>query len=231
MKVAIDADPLVLSSGGVTRYTEQLSTALASEFPEDDFVLLCDHPFRMPAEAPRNLRAGSPPAFRYGKHWWTIGVQRAMFRDGCDLFHGTSFLVPWLPVRPSVVTAARPVALDGAEVAPARRLRPLAHALPARAGAGGNADHSQRGGAAAGDRAFPRASGACRDGAAGGSGAFPARGWAAALESLLRFRGHAGAAQESGDAARCVAGGPPQARGGPGASWADQGGLRRTAPP
>lgn len=104
MKVAIDADPLVLLSGGVTRYTEQLSTALAVEFPEDDFILLCDHPFRMPAEAPRNLRAGSPPAFRYGKHWWTVGVQRAMSRDGCGLFHGTSFLVPWLPIRPSVVT-------------------------------------------------------------------------------------------------------------------------------
>lgn len=104
MKVAIDAHPLVLSSGGVTRYTEQLSTALASEFPEDDFVLLCDRPFQMPAEPPRNLRAGSPPAVPYGKHWWTAGVQRAMFRDGCGLFHGTSFLVPWLPVRPSVVT-------------------------------------------------------------------------------------------------------------------------------
>jgi glycosyltransferase involved in cell wall biosynthesis len=104
MKVAIDAAPLMLSSGGVTRYTEQLSVALASEFPEDDFVLLCDHPFRMPTEAPRNLRAGSPPAFRYGKHWWTAGVQRAMSRDGCGLFHGTNFLVPWLPVRPSVVT-------------------------------------------------------------------------------------------------------------------------------
>jgi glycosyltransferase involved in cell wall biosynthesis len=104
MKVAIDAAPLMLSSGGVTRYTEQLSTALAGEFPEDDFILLCDHRFRMPAEAPRNLRAGSLSASRYDKHWWTIGVQRAMSRDGCGLFHGTSFLVPWLPLRPSVVT-------------------------------------------------------------------------------------------------------------------------------
>jgi glycosyltransferase involved in cell wall biosynthesis len=133
MKVAIDATPLMLSSGGVTRYAEQLSTALAGEFPEDDFVLLCDHAFRMPAEplagrrgasgaevlldcdrqhvqspvtgeAPRNLRAGGPPAFRFRKHWWTVGVQRAMSWEGCDLFHGTSFLVPWLPVRPSVVT-------------------------------------------------------------------------------------------------------------------------------
>lgn len=104
MKVAIDATPLTQSSGGVTRYTQQLSTALAGEFPEDEFVLLCDHPFQMPAEARGNLRAGSPPAFPHGKHWWTTGVQRAMSRDGCDLFHGTSFLVPWLPIRPSVVT-------------------------------------------------------------------------------------------------------------------------------
>jgi glycosyltransferase involved in cell wall biosynthesis len=104
MKVAIDAAPLMLSSGGVARYTEQLSTALAGEFPADDFILLCDHPFRMPSEPPRNLRAGSLPASRYDKHWWTIGVQRAMSRDGCGLFHGTSFLVPWLPLGPSVVT-------------------------------------------------------------------------------------------------------------------------------
>jgi alpha-1,3-rhamnosyl/mannosyltransferase len=104
MKVAIDADPLVLSSGGVTRYTEQLSTALASEFPEDDFVLLCNLPFRMPAAPPRNLRAGSIPAVRYSEQWWTFGVQQAMYREGCGLFHGTNFLMPWLPVRPSVVT-------------------------------------------------------------------------------------------------------------------------------
>lgn len=82
MRVALDATPLALSSGGLARYTSELHRALTTEFPEDDFTLL------------------SPKAGR----WWTLGVQSAMHRQCIDVFHGTNFEVPYLPVRPSVLT-------------------------------------------------------------------------------------------------------------------------------
>ncbi|HSB17578.1 MAG TPA: hypothetical protein VLE22_24220, partial [Bryobacteraceae bacterium] len=62
MKVAIDATPLTLSSGGIARYTAELSVALASLFPEDDFVLLSDQPFSMPAVGEKN---GDTSGLRY----------------------------------------------------------------------------------------------------------------------------------------------------------------------
>ena len=48
MRVAIEAASLTLSSGGLSRYTAELSLALARCFPEDEFFLLSDQPFRMP---------------------------------------------------------------------------------------------------------------------------------------------------------------------------------------
>src|SRR4029077_3164051 len=36
--------------------------------------------------------------------WWLWGVQRAMQRECAELFHGTNFAVPYIPLRPSVVT-------------------------------------------------------------------------------------------------------------------------------
>ena len=104
MRVAIDATPLTLTSGGVTRYTQELSCALAREFPGDEFTLLCDHPFSMPPAPPANLVEGSLPGNQIEKRWWLAGLQCAMSRRGCDLFHGTNFLAPWLPTRPSVIT-------------------------------------------------------------------------------------------------------------------------------
>ena len=52
MRVALDATPLTLSSGGLPRYVSELSIALASEFPEDIYSLLSDQPFPMPERAP-----------------------------------------------------------------------------------------------------------------------------------------------------------------------------------
>ena len=39
MKVALDATPLTLSSGGLPRYVSELSLALAREFPGGDYEL------------------------------------------------------------------------------------------------------------------------------------------------------------------------------------------------
>ena len=104
MRVALDATPLVLTSGGLTRYTAELSRALATAFPEDDFVLLSDQRFRVPLPARGNLHAGGSPRNRLERKWWLWGVQREMMRQGCELFHGTDFAVPYAPLRPSVVT-------------------------------------------------------------------------------------------------------------------------------
>jgi glycosyltransferase involved in cell wall biosynthesis len=120
MVVALDATPLRLASGGLRRYAEELSLALAREHPEDDYWLLCDFPFVMPEGAPANLRAGSMPEAALWRRWWLAGVHREMGRRGCELFHGTNFLAPWVPLKPAVVTVHdlspwREVSADSAE--------------------------------------------------------------------------------------------------------------------
>jgi glycosyltransferase involved in cell wall biosynthesis len=86
---AIDGTPLTLSSGGLRRYTEELTRALQTNFPEDSFHLISDQ---------LQLVSG------LDRKWWTIGVQRTMARLNCEIFHGTDFSVPYLPLRPSVLT-------------------------------------------------------------------------------------------------------------------------------
>jgi glycosyltransferase involved in cell wall biosynthesis len=83
MRVAIDATPLTLSSGGLARYTSELTLALSAQFPDDEYVLM------------------SPPQQPLG---WLWGVERQMNRLRPNLFHGTNFEVPYLPTRPSVMS-------------------------------------------------------------------------------------------------------------------------------
>ena len=104
MKIALDATPLTVPSGGAKRYTEELSFALAATFPEDEFWLLSDQPFEGPANAPPNLKTGRGPRNLLERRWWLWGLQGEISRLGIDVFHGTDFAVPYLPVRPSVMT-------------------------------------------------------------------------------------------------------------------------------
>ncbi len=104
MIVALDATPLTLASGGIARYVRELSGALAQEFPEDDFVLVSDQPFEAPPGCRHNLRARSGPRNWLEERWWLYGVHREMARSAARIFHGTHFTVPWLPLRPSVMT-------------------------------------------------------------------------------------------------------------------------------
>src|SRR2546421_7080694 len=83
MRVALDATPLTLSSGGLSRYTAELARTLAAQFPEDDYRLVSNVVER---------------------RWWVWGAQREMDRLEADLFHGTNFEVPYLPLRPSVIS-------------------------------------------------------------------------------------------------------------------------------
>ncbi len=104
MKIALDASPLAIPSGGVRRYTEELSRALGENFPEDEFWLLSDQRFQPPAQAPANLKSGRGPRNLLERRWWLWGLQGEISRIGIDVFHGTDFSVPYLPLRPSVMT-------------------------------------------------------------------------------------------------------------------------------
>jgi glycosyltransferase involved in cell wall biosynthesis len=104
MKIALDATPLTVPSGGVRRYTEELSRALADNFPEDEFWLLSDQQFDLPTTTLPNLKAGHGPRNMLERRWWLWGLQAEISRLGINVFHGTDFSVPYLPVRPSVLT-------------------------------------------------------------------------------------------------------------------------------
>jgi glycosyltransferase involved in cell wall biosynthesis len=104
MRVAIEAASLGLSSGGLARYTAELSLALARSFPDDEFFLVSDQPFRMPPGSPSNLKRGGGPRNSMERRWWLWGMAREMSRLGADLVHGPDFAVPYIPRRPSVLT-------------------------------------------------------------------------------------------------------------------------------
>src|SRR5438128_10373894 len=89
MRVAFDATPLTLTSGGLARYTAELVSALAAQFPADEYHLISDQT--------------RPARNALERRWWLWGVSREMDRIGADVFHGTNFAVPYLSRRPSVM--------------------------------------------------------------------------------------------------------------------------------
>jgi len=103
MNIALDATPLTEASGGARRYTEELTAALCDAFPGDQFYLLCDRPFAFPCSR-GNLRAGQGARNVLERRWWSFGLQGQISRLKIDVFHGTDFAVPYLPLRPSVMT-------------------------------------------------------------------------------------------------------------------------------
>jgi glycosyltransferase involved in cell wall biosynthesis len=104
MRIALDATPLTVTTGGIARYTRELSRALAANFPHDDYWLVSDQPFSLPERAPANLRQGAPPVKLWQRRWWSAGLIAELARRRIEVFHGTDFAVPYLPVRPSVMT-------------------------------------------------------------------------------------------------------------------------------
>jgi glycosyltransferase involved in cell wall biosynthesis len=104
MRVAIEAASLALSSGGLQRYTSELSLALARCFPGDEFYLTSDQAFRMPSGAEPNLKRGGGPTNALERRWWLCGLAREMRRLNADLVHGPDFAVPYISGRPSVLT-------------------------------------------------------------------------------------------------------------------------------
>lgn len=104
MRIALDATPLTLTSGGLQRYVSELATALAREFPEDTYSLLSDQPFPMPERAPANLVRGRQPNNAADRRWWLWGIRNAIRQDNIQVFHGTNFEVPYLGSTPAILT-------------------------------------------------------------------------------------------------------------------------------
>jgi glycosyltransferase involved in cell wall biosynthesis len=104
MRVAIEAASLSLTSGGLARYTCELSLALARVFPTDEFYLISDQAFPMPTPAPQNLQRGGGPRNAAERRWWLWGMARELARLHADVVHGPDFAVPYLARRPSVLT-------------------------------------------------------------------------------------------------------------------------------
>jgi glycosyltransferase involved in cell wall biosynthesis len=106
LRVAIDATPLTVPTGGIRRYVVELTRALALQFPEDDYLLLSDQGgWRLPDEiAPlANVSAPLPPALGWRRKWWSLGLPWALIRENVDVFHGSDFSIPYLPLKPTVL--------------------------------------------------------------------------------------------------------------------------------
>jgi DNA-binding NtrC family response regulator len=56
MRVALDATPLSLATGGISRYTRELCRALGETFPEDEYWLVSDQEFSAGTDLPGNVR-------------------------------------------------------------------------------------------------------------------------------------------------------------------------------
>ncbi len=104
MKIALDATPLTELTGGVSRYTSEIALKLAERFPEDEFWLLSDQAFEMPAHSLPNLKKGGGTRSALERRWWLWGLQNEISRRRIDVFHGTDFAVPYVPISPTVLT-------------------------------------------------------------------------------------------------------------------------------
>ena len=97
MRIALDATPLSVATGGIRRYAEQLAAALPSLGL--DVLLATD---QLPTSADTHIHLA--PEHPLHHKWWSLGLPHLLTRDRLDLFHGTDFAVPWLPLVPSVMT-------------------------------------------------------------------------------------------------------------------------------
>ena len=104
MIIALDATPLSIGTGGVSRYTAELSIALARRFPNDQYYLISDQEFALPGGSPQNLKRGNGPKNAMERKWWLWGIRKEMERLGASLFHGTDFSVPYTRKIASVMT-------------------------------------------------------------------------------------------------------------------------------
>ena len=123
MIAALDGTPLVEPTGGIARYTAELSLALAKCFEEDQWCLISDQPVQAPAGAPPNLHISAGSRRKLSRRWWLFGASMELVSLGAKIFHGTDFAVPYMTVCPTVMTvhdlspwAAPPIRAAGSRV-------------------------------------------------------------------------------------------------------------------
>ncbi len=106
MRIALDAAPLLPPSGGIRRYTVELALALAGENPRDEIFLIGDRAVELPERlrTQRNVFAVSPGSRLFRAKWWSLGLPLTLLRLRADVFHGTDFSIPYIPVVPSILT-------------------------------------------------------------------------------------------------------------------------------
>src|SRR5215472_1688584 len=86
MKIALDATPLTVPTGGVRRYTAELCRALAEHYPEDELWLLSDQGFENPCPDLLNVTAGGGPRNMLERRWWLWGLQGEISRLKIEVF-------------------------------------------------------------------------------------------------------------------------------------------------
>ena len=105
MRVLLDGGPLTVATGGIRRYVEELSVALAARNPADEMHVAADRPLE---EAARLREAGicvhDEPPVGWNRRWWLIGLPRLCRRLDITVFHGTDFTVPLRHRIPTVMT-------------------------------------------------------------------------------------------------------------------------------
>lgn len=141
MRIALDATPLIEPAGGLPRYVTELALALADLEPADEIHLLSDQPDlhidpRLRERPNVVLTPPAPSILR--RKWWSLGLPAELRRRRIDVFHGTNFEIPYVPLTPAVVTVhdlspwkpdpIRPPGSDRVR-ARARRLLPLARRI------------------------------------------------------------------------------------------------------
>lgn len=95
MRVGLDATPLSGGTGGVPRYVRELKKAMEELDGPDEFLFFTDQP--VPG-------AIGPEPGPLGRRWWLAGLPMALRRKRIDVFHGTDYSVPYVPVCPSVLS-------------------------------------------------------------------------------------------------------------------------------
>ncbi len=105
MRIALDATPLTISSGGLPRYVGELAVALAREFP-GRHVLPAFRPAVPDAGVGAGQSAAGPAAaHRGGEAMVAVRSSRAhRARAGAQIFHGTNFEVPYVGSTPAILT-------------------------------------------------------------------------------------------------------------------------------
>ena len=95
MRVALDATPLVGGTGGVPRYVRELFDGLGKLEGDDSYLYVTDQ--AVPG-------AVGPRGAYLERKWWLAGLPMALRRERVDVFHGTEFAVPYVPVCASVLS-------------------------------------------------------------------------------------------------------------------------------